>query len=315
MHSIPLDADLPALLAPESSIHIPDSIHLQPILYPDRPYWGEHLRAINQKAWIYRRTFRVPPTAHRRARIHFDAVDYYAEVWLNDQYLGKHEGNFAPFEFDATRFIRWNEDNRLTVRVTSPWDAPNPSGSYPIDHVIRGLVKGLYEHGEGVIPPDVNPIGIWRTLSLILDDGVSIDQIRIHTQLDGRIDLRLLVTNATESAWIGRLALSIQAENHDGAGAAASIETTLPPGHSEIDHALLLPDPHLWWCWDHGPADLYRLTAQLMNSDDCALSELKRVFGVRTVRLERSPERFTFYLNDRPISLRGSSYIPALYLS
>jgi beta-mannosidase len=306
---------MPASLPSESAIHVPDSVHLQPFLYPDRPYWGEHLRAINHKAWIYRRTFRVPPTTFRRARIRFEGVDYYADVWLNDQYLGKHEGNFAPFEFDVTGAIRWNDDNRLMVRVTSPWDAPNPRGSYPIDHVIRGLVKGLYEHGEGVIPPDVNPIGIWRPVSLILDDGVSIDHIRIDTQLDGHINLRLHLTNATESTWVGRLALNIQAENHDGVGVAASLETIIPHGHSKIEHTLLLPDPHLWWPWDRGAADLYRLTAQLVNTDDCILSKLSRVFGIRTVRLERSPERFIFYVNDCPISLRGSSYIPAVYLS
>ncbi|MBL8154801.1 MAG: beta galactosidase jelly roll domain-containing protein, partial [Anaerolineae bacterium] len=283
MHSIPLDADVSTPVSPESTILVPDSVHLQPILYPDRPYWGEHLRAINDKAWIYRRSFHLSSTANRRVRIRFEAVDYYAEVWLNDYYLGSHEGNFAPFEFDATQAVRWSEDNWLTVRVTSPWDAPNPSGSYPIDHVIRGMVKGLYEHGEGVIPPAVNPIGIWRPVSLILDEGIRIDQIRIHTQLDGRIDLRLRLTNATESAWSGRLALHIQAENHEGAGTVTSLEATLPPGRSEIECTVMLSEPRLWWCWDHGEPNLYRLTAHLVNTEDDVLSEITRVFGVRTV--------------------------------
>ncbi len=315
VYSIPLSANLSAYPPPESTSPVPDSVHLQPFLYPDRPYWGDHLRAINDRAWIYRRSFRLPTGASRRVRIRFDGVDYYAGVWLNDHYLGSHEGNFAPFEFDATHAVHWNEDNWLTVRVTSPWDAPNPGGSYPIDHVIRGMVKGLYEHGEGVIPPAVNPIGIWQPVSLILDDGLSIDQTRIRTDIDGRIHLRLRLTNATASTWNGRLALKIEAENHDGAGAAAVLETALPPGSCEINYTLLLPEPCLWWCWDHGPANLYRLAAQLVNTDDHIISELTRIFGVRNVRLERLPERFVFYLNDRPVALRGSSYIPALYLS
>jgi beta-mannosidase len=45
------------------------------------------------------------------------------------------------------------------------------------------------------------------------------------------------------------------------------------------------------------------------------MSSRSETFGIRTVRLERSAERFTFYLNERPIFLRGSSYIPKLYLS
>ena len=142
-------------------LRVPDCAHLQPTFYPEQPYWGERLRAINEQAWMYRRVFHAPDASYKRARLRFEAVDYFAEVWLGGTYLGRHEGNFAPFEFDVTHLITAG-DNNLTVRVSAPWDAPNPSGAYPTDHVIRGLVKGLYEHGEGVIPPDVNPLGIWR---------------------------------------------------------------------------------------------------------------------------------------------------------
>lgn len=312
VYPTPLDADVHA--APSAPpIHVPDCAHLQLVLYPDRPYWGDHLRAINGQAWVYRRRFRLPPTAHTRARLRFEAVDYFAEVWLNGQFLGRHEGNFAPFEFDITRACLPEGDNTLTVRVTSPWDAPNPGGSYPIDHVVRGLVKGLYEHGEGVIPPAVNPIGIWRPVSVILDDGISIDHTRIRTQLDGRVDVRLRVTNSTGAHWHGRLTLGIEPENHDGGGAAVSFDVTLVPGLNELERTITLTEPRLWWSWDHGRPDLYRLTATLQ--DERAQAEDTRVFGVRTVRLERTPERFTFWLNERPVALRGSSYMPALYLT
>ena len=35
-------------------------------------------------------------TAYRRARLRFEAVDYFAEVWINGEWVGEHEGNFAP---------------------------------------------------------------------------------------------------------------------------------------------------------------------------------------------------------------------------
>jgi hypothetical protein len=134
-------------------------------------YWGDHLRRLNEQAWFYRRTITVPDHSHRRARLHFEGVDYFASVWLNGSLIGQHEGNFAPFTLDVTGLLRPGTENDLIVRVTSPWDTRTPRGNYPIDHVLRGLVKGLYEHGEGVIPPNVNPIGIWRPTWLLLDDG------------------------------------------------------------------------------------------------------------------------------------------------
>lgn len=295
-------------------ISVPECCHLQPALYPDNPYWGEHIRVLNQTGWLYRRTFHLDHHRPRRARLLFEAVDYYAEVWVNDQFVGRHEGHFAPFTFDITAQVG-SGDNTLEVRVSAPWDPPNPRGTYPTDHVIRGLVKGLYEHGEGVIPPDVNPIGIWRPVWLLLDHGINLDQVHVETTLDGQVRVSAAVTNATERAWAGRLDLRIEAENHDGPGTSAALTVRLEPGSSRVEHSLQLEDPRWWWCWDHGRPDLYRLRAALTEDGSSALSEHEIVFGVRTVRLERSPERFTYYLNERPVFVRGTSYMPGLYLS
>ncbi len=298
---------------PSELISVPETAHLQPVLYPEAPFWGDHLRAINQQAWIYRRTFTLPDVPFQRARIRFEGVDHFADVWLNGQYLGNHEGHFAPFEFDITAVV--SAENSLLVRVASPWDSPNPSGSYPTDHVIRGLVKGLYEHGEGVIPPNVNPIGIWRPVRLLLDQGISLDHTRIRTGLDGRIELHVRLTNATDVSWSGKLLLEVTPENHDGKGVTSTVAIDLLPGTSSIDHIVTIPEPQLWWSWDQGDPALYRLTAALRDSESFIVSKQTEIFGIRTIELERSPERFTYRLNGRPVFIRGSAYIPALYLS
>ncbi|MCC6801998.1 MAG: hypothetical protein IT319_03860 [Anaerolineae bacterium] len=310
---VPMDATAPIS---DTWLRVPECAHLQPRLYPDQPYWGDHLRAINQQAWLYRRTFPTPAGDFRRARLRFEGVDYFADVWVNDSFVGRHEGHFLPFEFDITPYLRRDSDETtLTVRVTAPWDAPNPSGTYPSDHVVRGLVKGLYEHGEGVIPPAVNPVGIWRPVWLLLDQGISIDHLRIRTELDGMVDLRLRLTNVTGTMWHGCLDLAIGGENHDGAGVHTRFQVTLAPGTHALDHELRIPDPRWWWCWDQGAPNLYRLDARLLDERGRTLSAKSDCFGVRTIRLERSPERFTYWLNERPVFVRGSSYMPALYLS
>ncbi|MBN2469257.1 MAG: hypothetical protein JXN59_00935, partial [Anaerolineae bacterium] len=158
----PLEADPQAVPPGERTLRVPECAHLQPVLYPEQPYWGDHLRAINEQAWFYRKTFTVEPVDYRRARLRFEGADYFAAVWLNGQFVGEHEGSFEPFTLDVTAALRPDGPNELVVRLSSPWDPPNPRGAYPINHVLRGLVKGHYEHGEGVIPPNVNPIGLWR---------------------------------------------------------------------------------------------------------------------------------------------------------
>ncbi len=86
-------------------IAVPECAHLQPALYPRQPYWGDHLRAINQQAWLYRRELALPPGEYTRARLRFEAVDYFAQVWIDDQFAGDHEGHFAPFDLDVTHLL------------------------------------------------------------------------------------------------------------------------------------------------------------------------------------------------------------------
>jgi beta-mannosidase len=298
-----------------SLLCVPDAVHLQPTLYPEQPYWGEHIRRVNESAWLYRRSFGLPQIPHRRARLWFEGVDYYASVWIDNHFIGRHAGHFAPFGFDVTEALITGNEHLLTVCVSSPWDDPNPRGMYPLDHVKRGLVKGLYEHGEGLIPPAVNPLGIWRPVWLLLDDGLSLDHIRIRTETDGVADLLVKATNATGQPWQGDLTLTISAENHDGPGSVQSLPLTLSPGAHAVELALRIPEPRLWWPWDHGEPNLYRLRAELCDSTGRALSAKEEVFGLRTVKLHRSPQRFTYEINERPVFMRGTSCMPDIYLS
>jgi len=70
------------------------------------------------KEWWYRKTFRLPSEWQGKiVRLQFDGVDYLADVWLNGRHLGRHEGQFTPFEFDATTNLRHDGENVLVVQI------------------------------------------------------------------------------------------------------------------------------------------------------------------------------------------------------
>ena len=50
-----------------------------------------------------------------RTFLKFGAVNYTADVWLNGQHLGTHEGGYTPFSFDVTDVIEDRSDNLLVV--------------------------------------------------------------------------------------------------------------------------------------------------------------------------------------------------------
>lgn len=89
----------------------------------------------------YRRTFTIPSDwKSKNIILHFGAVDWKAEVYLNNIKIGTHTGGYTPFSFDITPFLT-SGNQKLLVKV---WD-PTSDNSIP--------------RGKQV----TNPNGIWYT--------------------------------------------------------------------------------------------------------------------------------------------------------
>ncbi|MBN7813162.1 beta-galactosidase [Algoriphagus sp. H41] len=88
----------------------------------------------------------------KRVMLHFGAVDWEAEVWVNDKQVGKHQGGFDAFAFDITEFLAKGKSQKIRVRV---WD-PSDSGPQPRGKQVKDP-KGIW----------YTPVtGIWQTVWL-----------------------------------------------------------------------------------------------------------------------------------------------------
>lgn len=66
---------------------------------------------------FYHREINLPNNFMRdRLILHFGAVDQICELWVDDQYVGKHIGGFTAFHFDITEYIT-SDSFSLTLRV------------------------------------------------------------------------------------------------------------------------------------------------------------------------------------------------------
>ena len=74
----------------------------------------------------YKVNFNYSREAGHRVLLHFGAVDQIASVFLNDTYIGKHEGGYLPFSFDVTDVIK--EENNLEIKVVDGLDLDYPYG-------------------------------------------------------------------------------------------------------------------------------------------------------------------------------------------
>lgn len=118
----------------------------------------------------YNRTFTVPAQWKKQnVLLHFGAVDWKADVWVNDVKVGSHTGGYVPFSFDITQALKAGE-NKLTVRVWDPTD------------------RGYQPRGKQVCNPDgiwYTPVsGIWQTVWLEPVAPMHIENLRILPNVD-----------------------------------------------------------------------------------------------------------------------------------
>jgi len=298
---------------------IPRLAHLQLLLAP-QPYFGREMRYFNDAPWWYRLDFATPAGA-QSAALRFEGVDYYAKVWLNGSLLGEHEGYAEPFEFEVGKLLKAGKPNILIVKVSSPWDKDNAPGAEGnrIFSVMRNMLKGTYEHADTFVQRDVNPIGIWRPVELILHDEVrDQNQPWIRTSLAGNaqsatVAIQWLFSNDGGPQGAD-LAVRIVSLADDAVAAQSSRHVELAAGASVVDQTLTVLSPRLWSTWDRGTPALYEAELTLTRpGKEPILRSVK--FGIRTIELRRSANETRFYLNGKPLYLRGATYWPDVYLS
>ncbi len=83
---------------------------------------------------IYRRKIRFSGEEQEKLKVlHFNAVDYRAQVWADDIYLGCHEGGYAPFSFDITEAAANKPEVTLVVLAEDPPSLEQPRGKQAAD--------------------------------------------------------------------------------------------------------------------------------------------------------------------------------------
>lgn len=134
---------------------------------------GVEKRLSENDALWYKRTFTIPSSwRQQKVLLHFGAVDWQADVWVNGIKVGTHTGGYTPFAFDITAALRKGE-NVLDVRVVDTTD------------------KGYQPRGKQVSNPGgiwYTPVsGIWQTVWLEPVAPIYIKNVRTLPDIDRNI--------------------------------------------------------------------------------------------------------------------------------
>ncbi|MHA1193320.1 MAG: glycoside hydrolase family 2 protein [Promethearchaeota archaeon] len=232
----------------------------------------------NQRLW-YHRKFTIPDKwINMRIFIHFGAIDWEANVWINNNEAGSHRGGYTPFKIDITEFLDVRGENEILIAVWDPSDEDHQS------------------HGKQSLHPKLityTPTsGIWQTVWLEPTPDSFIENLKMIPDIDNN-NLTLNV-KIREPQSGDKIKATIIEDNNE----LISIE-----GNFEQNIVLNLPSPKLW-----SPKNpfLYDIIISLKRNDE-KIDMVKSYFGMRKISLNKAENDIRqIELNNKPIFQYGT---------
>ena len=188
--------------------------------------------------------------------LRFEGVYYAARVWLNGIYLGEHEGYFSAFEFDVTDMVITDGENDLLVEVFSPEEA---------DENARKTIGGVWARWDGMAP-HINPGGIFKEVSLVVDGEVRIRSLAAAADHTGRgvAHVDLYSRYNTRARLVGR----VRPLGFEAQGVEFEREVQVEVGKNRFEIGFRVPDVRVWSTWDRGEQPLYELVLSCDGAED-----------------------------------------------
>lgn len=231
----------------------------------------------------YRKTFSLPDDwqdrANERVRIRFDGVYHVSKVYLNGEFIGRHQGGFTSFEYDITEQVKYGEENIIAVEVDNNF-----------------IVSATWNWG-----------GIIRDVTILKSLDARIEHQYLHAEPDlqtgtADIDLRVRVENNASHARNITIHSRISKD-----GILASLQKIILVPANQITTAhlttqLRAQDVSLWH-FDN--PELYHfettITEDTLSAKNTTLDTRTDTFGIRKVEVTDS----ALLLNGKPVRTGG----------
>lgn len=238
------------------------------------------LSGVNHKDFMaavwYRRTFTLPEAAAgRRVLLHFGAVDYRCEAWINGKSVGVHEGGFASFTFEITAALKPGENTLVVCAEDDVRSGRQPGGKQS-------------DRYRSYACSYTRTTGIWQTVWLEWVPQTYIQSVKLIPDAQNGT---LLVDATISGACAG---FTLTAEAAFGGEAQGSVTCLMDGDHGRL--MLRVRDKHLWTV---GQPNLYDLTLTLRSVDE-TVDALESYFALRTISFDGKK----CLLNGQPVFQR-----------
>lgn len=215
--------------------------------------------------------------------LHFEAVDWKSELYINNKKIGEHIGGYSPFYFDIYNFIDFTLPSfTVTLKVYDP----SNKGYQPIGK------QCLNPNGIWYTPTS----GIWQTVWLEALNDIYIENIYINSDYDNKkvhLNVKLNIDK--------QLPLQIKVLYKD------NILYTESNSNSNSDIVLSFNDND-FHPWSPDEPNLYSFEITLYNENKNEVFDLVNTYtGIRKVSSQKDSKNiWRIYLNNKPIYNLGT---------
>lgn len=303
------------------------------------PHYGDPL---GQAVTFYRTTFNLTKKEVNSDTLFicFKGVDYKAHVFINNSYLGSHQGFFAPFEFEFANQARQGE-NVLVVKVENDFICGGNFSTDEPDKTINGD-KIYAATGPGYDDPEFGwhhcppGMGIYQDVYIEARPSIHISDIFVRPLLEeGKAEAWLEINNCTLDPREIKVQLSVYGQNFEdevfsgliykpGSTRQIGVGDTLTEAKAKADGELnkslsLFMEKGINYLkipfgmkefrkWEPENPWLYQLQVRLMDSDENVVDSDRQQFGMRSFKMDSDSEpRGEMTLNGSKIRLRGAN--------
>jgi beta-mannosidase len=283
-------------------------------MQPETAQWADDY------CWWLVRDFSLSRAPTERVHLILRGVDYVSDLFLNGQYLGRHEGMFSPQVHEVTHLL--GDENRLAVRIAGSRWLPQDRSSWHeklLNRIEAGLsnMPGRFPHRRDTLKcqmgfgwdfaPPLRTMGVWDDVYLVISEDVFIQDLRTGQQVmgdAGTVTAQLAVD--TDQRRCVQLRCTLSGETFEDGPVVAERTVDLVPGLRDYILELAVTRPRLWWPWDHGYPDLYRMTVEVLHGGR-VLDSVSQTLGLRQIELRD----WTVHVNGRRVYARGANWVPA----
>lgn len=227
------------------------------------------------------------PGPAERLVLHFGAVDYAAQVWLNGTHLGGHEGGHTPFSFDVTDALVDGEQVVVVRAEDRAQDVTQPRGKQ--DWLEEP--HGIWYH---------RTTGIWQPVWAEVVPQAHISELHWTPDVAGAT-VRVEATLAALPSGTGRVRVRL-ALGEQGGELLAEQTVRVQGRHLQFDVAIPAArhGQHQGrLLWSPNSPTLVGAIVELLD-DEAVVDTVQSYFGFRSVGIEDG----RFLLNGQPCFLR-----------